>query len=366
MTSILIARDPLRTDFRPFYYSAEAWRTGAVSLYPDVLRPNLNPPWLAVVLSPLSMLSMRAAFLVWSAMGAAFLCASLVLIYRALQTPSSQRWWIGGAMVAAMPCAMVWGQGQVTWFVLLPVTCAWLVSRSAAVRPLSWASAASAGVFLVPAIALKPQLSLLLLFVPLSTALVAAVGVAIAGLGGVLVTGLSPWRDWLMLAQKVIWLGHPENGSVWAPIARATQGDLRGLPIFALPMAAIAAVIVLAGATWLAARRVPDVDRRWVLGTVWTTMFSPLGWIYYLPIAIGPIIASWPGNAAAVLALALLCVPIQVFWTQVHDLRSASIVAAIYPLGVMTMFLAWLWRPADSARHVRQARPGPAAFDGKS
>ncbi len=111
----------------------------------------------------------------WSAVGAVSVAASLVVIFRALHMPlCRRRFWIAGAMLAAMPCAMVWGQGQVTWFLLFSVTCAWVSSPSSAV---------ATGLWLAPAIALKPQLLLLLLFLPVPTAAVAAAGALSVNLG---------------------------------------------------------------------------------------------------------------------------------------------------------------------------------------
>ena len=43
----------LETDFRTFYESAEAWRDGR-PIYDTSFRLNLNPPTLAVVLTPLT------------------------------------------------------------------------------------------------------------------------------------------------------------------------------------------------------------------------------------------------------------------------------------------------------------------------
>ena len=109
-------------DFRIFYDSAAAWRSGGV-VYPTSFRANLNPPWFPMLLSPLAALSMAGAFAVWSLINLvlAFSTARLILARR----PELPVAWLMLALILT-PAWYGWRHGQVVWILFALVTRGWL------------------------------------------------------------------------------------------------------------------------------------------------------------------------------------------------------------------------------------------------
>jgi glycosyl transferase family 87 len=167
-----------RGDFDAYYAGATALRTGA-SMYTDALTwreagystmfpgpkpipnsPYVYPPALAVALLPLSFLSPYTAGLVWlglialSILGTAFLFARFIL-------PLPRRYvlsatvCIAALMALFQPVRTVLSTGQIDSILLLLLT----ASLVALGRRSVWA-----GVFLAMAVAIKPTLAVLVLF----------------------------------------------------------------------------------------------------------------------------------------------------------------------------------------------------------
>lgn len=324
------------SDFPSFYHSALAFRLGQ-PLYEFAGRPDMNPPLLAVLLLPLTWLALKPAFMIWTAIGALALSWSLRTVYR---NHVALNWWLVPGLTLLLPCWYVWRQGQLTWVLTLLVTQAW---NSRGRSPLI------SGLWLAPAIAIKPPLALAVIWLGMPVVVTAAIGSALLAAVGLLATGVQPWLDWLGLAGQVNWLGAASNASLWGVAARVQTGHLYGVTLGDLRFASVAFVVAVSAGLARQVFRAAG-DRRWVLAFLWSSFVSPLGWIYYLPLALGPILRSWKRSAALMAAIALFAMPRQ----------GILAAAALGPIGARTagclccaasllIWLAWS-RPARASQ----------------
>ena len=291
-----------RSDFFLFFESGRAWLDGG-NVYPLDQNPNLNPPTAVVVLfAPLARLPYVVAQILWTLCGAAGLLASIRIAARALRLTRVQVLWILGITNITHAAFLIWMQGQLSWLLMYPVTRAWLAIRDG--------HQMRAGLWLAPAIAVKPILALLPLVLPWRVWLTAGAASALVTLCTILGTGWESWAAWLRVGSAVAWLEWPPNASLWGfcgapPVRRAQEPHFeRAAP----------------GAHWCCgSHREPspgseqrvnlDVDRRFTFAVLWTVLMSPLGWIYYLPLGLAPMVASWPRSNAVWLAVAFLTIP---------------------------------------------------------
>jgi len=255
------------SDFQAFYRSGLAWRSTSTIQTGLVDRPNLNPPSVvALVFAPLSRLSQAHAYAIWTITGLLLLAWCLWIIPA---SPRAKAWacvWLG----ASVPAFWTWHEGQITWLLLPFVTYAWVLSRRG--------EFVQAGVCLAPAIAIKPTLALLALALPWPIWLTAGVGSLALSIGSVAFTGVQPWRDWFALSRTITWFGNPMNGSVWGLADRFAWSQLdTGIMI-----ACVVALLLLI-------RRLPH-DARWIGAVLCATLLSPLGWVGYLAIGLGPVL----------------------------------------------------------------------------
>ena len=322
-----------RSDFFLFYRSGRAWLTGA-SLYPLDENPNLNPPLAVVTLfAPLARLPYRLAQTIWTLAGALALAGSLRVIRRELELSAERIVWVVAILSITHAAFLVWLQGQLTWILLYPVTRAWTAWRSG--RP------AHAGLWLGPVVAVKPILALLPL--ALSWPVWATAGLVSACLTGLGIawTGWDPWTTWLRVGAGVRWLSWPPNASLWGIAARIQSGRLKGLSIRELNPVAVAVVLAVALICWIAARRERTADRRFVLAVFWSLLISPLGWIYYLPLGLGAMIASWPPTPWVWAAVASMVVPFHMIQPWFKAPAVVRTFGCLYGAGVMWAFVVW-------------------------
>lgn len=298
------------SDFHTFFRSTLAWRERLP--IPAAAFPNLNPPTFSLIFAPLTYLNETTALMVWTAIGIASIAASLVAIRRARAIPATQLFWTSGALIVSQPAITAWLLGQVTWVLLYPVTRAWLAADRSAVR---------SGLWLGAVIAIKPPFALFALLLPLPVMMVAAATSAGISALDVAISGWQPWRDWLVLGHQIDWYAWPINASLWVWPARwATVHSAAGfigswvwladhrVQFSGLPTPGVVAILLILLSC------VPLVlkakgDRRWVLAFVWSLLASPLGWIYYLPVILGPLLGSWTSNRGQRLAFILLSFP---------------------------------------------------------
>jgi hypothetical protein len=300
-------------DFGRFYYSARLFLDGQ-DMYgpspaiPVVVAPNvthaflnMNPPHFHLIVVPLALLSPVKALVIWTLASLASLGVCLFLVVRELGVKLSTARVLWGllAILTFAATGTVIATGQVSLLLLLPVTLAWLAARRGAWTP--------AGAWLGLAMSVKP---FLFIFVPYfllrrrpRAAVTALLVVAGAFLTGLAVFGVPSHRAWLRALEVTDWSWAAMNGSILGALSRTLSESPYFTPFVSAPGlvrpiwlfgAAIAGVLTLAAA-WLDDS--PEaVDRGFVLVLVGAQLVSPLGWIYYFWLPVGPaaaLVASW-------------------------------------------------------------------------
>jgi Glycosyltransferase family 87 len=116
---------------------------------------------------------------------------------------------------------------------------------------------------------------------------------------GIGVFGVGAYREWVRTLGRVGWAWLTMNASWQGFVSRLLHGAPKVAPLVSRPelvapiavvgCAAIAAITLL-----VAARRERSPDATVLLLLLGAILASPLGWIYYLPLAYGPILG-WMG-----------------------------------------------------------------------
>ena len=167
-------------------YASQSWQEPLV---------NYNPPHFHVLVLPLAVLPLPAAFIVWTAGSGllAWLTARMAIQESAVEWTRRDRAILAAGVLTAAGVGATLRVGQVSWYLAFIVTLAWRAARHG-----RWPAA---GAWLGVAIGLKP---FLLLFVPVLMIrrrwLAAGVAVAVAvgsALGGAAVFGWPALQSWL-------------------------------------------------------------------------------------------------------------------------------------------------------------------------
>lgn len=301
---------------------------------------NLNPPTFTVLIWPLGLVPYAWAWAIWRAVSVACALAAALGVWRAGQLHPI---WLG---VLSTPALVGWHQGQVTFVLLFLVTRAWL-----AATPIR------AGLWLAPAIAIKPPLALFALALPWPTWLAAGLGSASLSLAVLPITGLAPWLEWLARSQSVNWIGWPTNLSLWGLLARLHADGLK--PVTMADLSAwvpLVAVSSLAGL--VAVSRLRDRASRWVAAYSLHLLVTPLGWTYYLPVMLAPLAAAWRTNPATVAGVVILMLP---EWFVAGVPLSVTSVSSVYAIGFALAISGMLApsRPPRSAVTMTVTTLGP-------
>jgi hypothetical protein len=304
-------------DFRRFYASAAAWGHGG-NPYTIVIddTPNLNHPILLPVLWVFTLVSERLGFVAWSVCALAFLVACVPAIGRHARLAPLD---VVVVILAATGTSLALGFGQVSLFLMPLFTAAWCTDRAG--------RTVEAAVLLGALTVLKPFFGLFALYFLWRQqwrALLAYGGVFVAGtLAGWAIVGTSGFLEWLTRLQEVRWRWHIYNASAWGvgdrlftiqPFFRATGWT----PLTeSLLLARATTGVLLLVLSWMMVRALSkiDVDRSYAVLGLGALLLSPLGWLYYLPAVLGPVIVVlarrpsrwlWPIAAIAVCPYALL------------------------------------------------------------
>lgn len=342
-TIAAIAYGGIPPDFASFYESGRAWLNGAPPYPGSSEFPNMNPPSAVVLLfAPLAHLNSTLASLIWCGVGVIGVAASGRLIARELGSLRD-----GALLALSVPAGLSWIEGQITWLLLYPITRAWIAYRNR--QPLM------SGLWLGPVIAVKPFLALL----PLSLGFIALLvsGLCSAGISSVVIawTHWPVWRTWIDTAAAVPFVGYLNNASLWAPAARAVRAHT------VAQVGWLASVLILtSGAVMLVLTyRDEDPDRRWLAGGLFALLLSPLGWIYYAPLFVGPLLAVLrDGSRSRLIRGSLTGFAIPTFalgsWRMVSYPAVLLTLASIYTWSVLTMWLCLAVRSTTSNRAAAQ------------
>ena len=292
-------------DFGIFFVSVQHFAEGR-SLYapqPPRRQPpyhsgqlNLNLPHTNLFMLPLALMPPQSALHLWVVASLFVFAWSSWASLRALRWRLPPLAWLALAvyLVAWGPAAAFSLTVQLCFLLMGPVTAAWLSARGG--------RSTSAGAWLGLAAAMKPFLLVFLPFLAMrrdrralrSFLLVALLVVA----AGVAVFGVHAYAEWWAQLSRVSWGSHYMNASLGAVaerlLGRSAYGSFGWHPVLRdallLPALAVVGVISL-----LAVRRTTDgpadVDRAWAVLLLASLLLSPLGWVYYVWIALWPVAA---------------------------------------------------------------------------
>jgi hypothetical protein len=346
-----------RRDFGAFYASGQAFNQGG-EIYKagraDL--PNLNPPSLvALVFGPLARLALPSAGILWQCLGAVSFAFAARRVRRELALDRRTAVTAIGALMVTGAARYVWLEGQVTWLLIVPSTFAWTAYRRNA--------RIASGMWLGLIVAVKPFFAVTAFALGLPVALTTVAVASALTAAGVLVTSLAPWQQWLSLGSHVT-VTWPLSASVWTLGARlvgATPYDFVTWTSLPSAVAVCAVIVALAGVRMALAQ--VNRDARWTIALVLALLVSPLGWIYYLPLAWGAVVALWLERRRTVLlpvALLLLCIPMQVhFWAIGLGRLAGATIGASFTWALLLMLIAA--QPPTMRRSVQPRTPNPGS-----
>lgn len=302
--------DPSSSDFTIFYYTARMVADGLPMYGESPARygvtwaaghlGNLNPPHFQILFVPLAGLPYGQALLAWVALSFTCLAASFVVIVRELRVPFTWTRFVawGAFTIGLAPFTTVAVTSEMTFVLMLPFALLWRAWRRG-----EWTRA---GAWLGVLVSLKLFFLVLVAWLALRRQW-RALGSCAAAVGGLValgaaVFGLDAYRLWTGSLGTVGWQWMAMNASWPGFVSRILQGGAGIAPAVLLPWlvqpaAVFGSAFVLAAsvrATW---REVDDVtDREWMLLVLLlgAILASPLGWVYYLPLAYAPVLG-WMG-----------------------------------------------------------------------
>jgi len=188
------------------------------------------------------------------------------------------------------------------------------------------------------------------------------VGTALVGL---LVAGVAGYRSWLAALGQISWTAHWLNASLLGLFTRTmtvTPDVLRMTPLVVRPelvrpvwWVSVAVVVAVAARALLRTR---DRDRAWSVMLVTSLLVSPLGWVYYAPLATGPILGSaqrssfWTRVVIAGGYALLLIPPISAAWLGASG---TALLGSIYNWALILLFVG-VSTAEDSGMIGRQQR----------
>jgi alpha-1,2-mannosyltransferase len=305
-------------DFRILYLSARAHLDGRdmydlpSELYTQRGRTlrltlvNLNPPHFQLLLLPLALLPAGAALGIWAL--ASLLCFgwSLMLIVRELHLkPSSWTLYRGAVWLLAFAgTGAVLATAEMSFLLLLPLTLAWSAARQG-----HWNRAAA---FLGFSMSLK---LFLLIFIPYLvvrrrfTAAAISCSVALACFAtGFLALGSASYSSWFPQLSSVHWGWRSANASIFGLLSRSLTENPYHTPVVLapdlIPALWLLAASIIGLLTFVVVtfdRTSSSIDRAFALLLLAALLISPLGWLYYLWLGLGPLAAlavNWRRSAA--------------------------------------------------------------------
>ncbi len=306
LVSNVLNPDPKgHVDFETFYRSSVALLHGADVYRTGSMLPNLNPPLLALLLSPFGLTPAAPAYWLFTVVSVLAMTTAVLLVARELRLGAG--WTVLGVVTlwASSPLHGTLVLGQIYGLLLLGLVLGWLAERRG--RPVLGA------IVVGVVVAIKPSLAPVLL-VPLVQRRPGAwwAGVASAGLGtvvGVLAAGPSSALEWVRLASGTPAPEVDANASLPGLVARLGGPGALGWAC---------TIVVVAASLWWVRRAVPahrlvgsvgPADAALFAVTAGCLLAAPIAWLNYT-------VLLWPAALVLVAAgrwrigLPLLVVPV--------------------------------------------------------
>ena len=352
-------------DFGKFYYAALNWKSGA-SLYAPTIATkvfvesigmqflDLNPPHFHLLLLPITTVSFETSARIWLVANAVAAIAAIVLVMRELKLRIALVHWLPLTCLSLASAAT--GANSLTaqcgGILMLPMALAW---RSA--RRDEWGRC---GAWLGVLVSIKPFLGLFLPTLALLRQWRALWMLCVSALGcavlGALVFGWWSYVEWFRALQDVSWVWATMNGSIWALVEKSfgwspylTPVVLR--PALVTPLSIAASAIVAIVSTRVVSR---SIDHAFSVTVLASLLISPLGWTYYLWLAVPGCFALWRVRLSPItwMGLLLLCVPLfGLAFGQPSALATVT-VASAYTWGILAL---WIGTVIDQQRPVHHA-----------
>jgi glycosyl transferase family 87 len=283
-------------DFETFWRSTEALLHGTDTYRTGSVLPNLNPPFLSLLLAPLGALPVMPSYWLFTALTVLLVTWSVLAAARELRLGAGATVFGLLAMWACSPLAGTLLLGQIYGLLLAGLTAAWLAGRRGRERLCA--------VLLGVVVAVKPSLAPVLLIPlvqrggasarrpsarrwPALWAGLASAGVA--SLAGVLAAGPSSALSWLRLARSTPAPEVDANASLPGLVARLGGPGALGW---------LVTVVVVAGSLWWVRRAVPPpvappgtvspADAAIFAVAAGCLLAAPIAWLNYL-------VMLWPG-----------------------------------------------------------------------
>jgi alpha-1,2-mannosyltransferase len=266
------------------------------------LHPNLNPPFFIALIAPFALLEYPKAWWLWSLASIISGIWALMLTFKSNASPTTSatiKALIGLGFFAYFPTFANSSYGQLTLFLLLNVTLAWLALRNGKNK--------TAGCWLGLAASIKPFFGLFLIALLISrnwravSAFIAICGFSFL-VGGML-AGFSAYSAYLAILSKVDWLATPWNGSYSGFFIRFFGGPVNkawiDAPMLARGLPAICSLATMGVLAMVVFKLAKSSDRKLYADALVAItipamlLISPLGWNYYFPLLIISFVVIW-------------------------------------------------------------------------
>lgn len=356
-----IAMSQHSNDFGKFYFAAQAWLDGGSLYAPNVATRmlvrgewfeflNMNPPHFHLIVLPVVRLDLATATKVWIALNVLAAGLSIAIAVRELGLKVRPAAVLPALVIALLSGALnaIAVTGQFTGLLMLPMTLAWRDARRGHwLRCGSWLGAL---------IGLKPFLALFVPVLLVNRHWRALVGVATSILltfaAGVTVFGWHAHVEWVRSLQAVSWTWSNMNASITGWLSRSLDVSPMFVPLAVMPSIVrplwIAIALVVAAATLLASRR--SISHAFAVTLLGSLLMSPLGWVYYVPLALAPCLELWRARRPplAVVGIVLGATPLLV--PSAFGMAGLAVVSlgSVYFWSVAALFSAVLWVPVDT------------------
>jgi len=333
------------TDFAIFQATAARFAAGQ-RMY-SASSTDFTPPIFHVLLLPLAHLDPRIGFILWTLANVAVACLVVTIVLRSVPVAPWRRAAVVALVTNAAGVQMTIRLGQVSWIAALIVTLAWVDLRSG--------RHTTAGAWAGVAIALKP---FLLLAIPvfvvrrqwkaLATCILAILTSCLLSIG---VFGELAFADWIQTLRAVPdpdYATHFLNASWVALTSRAHLPYFVGLSCSAATVGTM---------LWLVRTR--NEDETWMLLLTGALLACPMGWVYYQPILLGPVVALAMAGRLTPLGLIVIVSVVPALNKDLFQHGSVLValtIGSVYFWSFATLFVRSAWMSATPS-----GRPSPSA-----
>jgi len=280
------------SDFVVWYEAARALREGRELYFTDVAESgfrNMNPPQLVMLMAPLAWFSIRGALIAWWLVTAAAMFGTVRLWREALP----RKWPLALFSLLLVSAAGYLNirAGNQSWVIAWAVTWGWILWRRSRISEAAAILGAAASIkmfllILVPYMVWRRQWRAAVFFV---------IGVGASYALGFVVAGPHAFVSWVQALKDQTWQGQALSMSVLGIATRVLRpsGVFRHLVVWpeaVVPVWLLASAVLTVATAWRL-RFESSIDRNVAAVLILMLLVTPSGWVYYLPLAAGPLAA---------------------------------------------------------------------------